>query len=366
MDRLLLAGLVSGVLILGTASSTLAAQDGDGANVTIWDGVYTNVQAERGKAAYGLTCSRCHNADLSGSDRGPALVGDEFQSHWVDGSLELLFNTIRDTMPQGSANTVGDGEKIDILAFVLQGNGLPAGDADLSPVGAALGSIAFTRRGIWNGVYTEAQAARGQSAFDSNCVRCHGADLAGDMAPALAGEDFIAKWETGSLGGLFTKIRDSMPQNAVSVLEPEAKLDIVAYILKANTFPAGEVELSVRGGGLDSVQILRKGAAPVVPNFALVQMVGCLDSGPNQKWVLRSSTAPVVTRDGAVAPAEVTRAGTRPLGQDTYTLVSAAPFDPASNQGHRVAAKGLLYREPGDNRLNLTSLASVAERCESP
>jgi len=55
----------------------------------------------------------------------------------------------------------------------------------------------------------------------------------------------------------------------------------------------------------------------------------------------------------------------RPLGEDTYTLVSAAPFDPAAQQGHKVTAMGLLYRQPGDNRLNLTALETLADSCST-
>jgi hypothetical protein len=56
-----------------------------------------------------------HNADLSGSERGPTLTGEKFLGNWLDGSLEPLFSFIRDSMPQGSANIVSDDRKADIL-----------------------------------------------------------------------------------------------------------------------------------------------------------------------------------------------------------------------------------------------------------
>jgi hypothetical protein len=116
---------------------------------------------------------------------------------------------------------------------------------------------------------------------------------------------------------------------------------------------------------LDTVQILRKGAAPALPNFSFVQVVGCLEPGPGARWVLtRSSTRPG-TRGRVVSATELERARARPLGEETYTLVSTAPFDPAARRGHKVAAKGLLYRQPGDNRLNLTAMQTLADSCST-
>jgi hypothetical protein len=79
--------------------------------------------------------------------------------------------------------------------------------------------------------------------------------------------------------------------------------------------------------------------------------------------VLTHSSARPGNRERVVSAAELERARPRPLGDDTYTLVSAAPFSPAKRQGHKVAAKGLLYRQPGDYRLNVTALETVAETC---
>ena len=363
MHRTHVTGLVS-IALAVSISSSAAAQDGDAVDLTIWDGVYTGAQAARGNAAFDVSCSRCHDTALVGSDRGPALVGDEFLSNWVDGSLEQLFTIIRDTMPPGSATTLNDDLKIDILAYILARNALPAGDGALSSDGARLDAIRVTRRGIWQGVYSEAQAVRGKGTFETTCVRCHGADLTGVTAPPLSGEVFIANWENGAVGNLFTKIRDTMPPDASTTLEPAAKLDIVAYLLERNAFPPGPTELSLDGDGLDTVQVLRKGAPPVVPNFALVQMVGCLEAGPDGRWVITSSSEPSSTRERGLAPNELQRVGRRPLGEDTYTLVSAQTFGPASRQGHKVVAKGLLYRQPDASRLNLTALETVADSCE--
>jgi mono/diheme cytochrome c family protein len=127
-------------------AAVLEAQDTD-AIVTIWDGVYTAAQAERGKAAFDLSCSRCHNSDLSGSDRGPTLVGDKFLANWLDGNLEALFSFIRDQMPQGNASIVNDAGNADILAYILQRNNYPTGKTEVTPDTGKLEMVQILRKG---------------------------------------------------------------------------------------------------------------------------------------------------------------------------------------------------------------------------
>ncbi len=97
----------------------------------IWQGVYTAAQAERGRASYASTCSRCHNPDLSG-DRGPALKGERFMATWGGGSVGRLFEKIRDTMPTFATSTIDEATKQDIVTFIMQTNGFPAGDTPLA------------------------------------------------------------------------------------------------------------------------------------------------------------------------------------------------------------------------------------------
>lgn len=331
---------------------------------SVWDGVYTAAQAARGKTTFEGTCARCHNPELTGSERGPALKGGTFLSHWEDDSLEAIFNKIRDTMPPIGPNTLSEDIKIDVLAYILQVNAYPAGPADLKPSGAVLEGIKIAKKGIWNGVYTAAQAARGKTTFETACIRCHGADLTGTSGPPLVGDKFFANWEADSLNTLFVKIRDTMPPNFGTILEPEAKLEILTYILQTNKFPAGSQELKTDSETLDAIQIVRRaGEAAGAPNFALVQVVGCLSQGPNDGWVLTNSSAPVVTKDQTSTPDALKRAETQPLGAGTFKLVSAYPFKPDLHKGHKVEAKGLLYQDPGDRRINLTSMQMVASSC---
>jgi len=216
---------------------------------------------------------------------------------------------------------------------------------------------------IWDGVYTEAQAARGKDAFVTSCSNCHNLDLSGSArAPALKGDRFMLSWQNGSVNNLFVKIRDSMPATYPETVADDVKLDIITYLLQVNSFPAGPSELRLNAGELESVQIVQKGRRGV-PNFSLVQVVGCLERGPGQAWVLAKTSEPAVTKDDTPSTAAIQDAVSQPLGTQSFVLVSAGAFSPASHIGHKMEARGLLYRDGGENRLNLTSLQMAASTC---
>ena len=204
---------------------------------------------------------------------------------------------------------------------------------------------------IWQGVYTTAQAARGQAAFLASCQRCHNADLSGDRGPALKGERFTTSWGGGSVGRLFEKIRDTMPVFATSTIDEATKLDIVTFILQTNGFPTGAAEL--KADDLDAIQILARGEQPKAQNFARVQVVGCLARGDENRFVLTSASEPVAAaNDSAALP--VPAAGT-----GRVMLLNAAPFKPEGQVGQRVEARGLVYRDEQDTMLTVSALKAV-------
>ncbi|MBI3048509.1 MAG: cytochrome c [Acidobacteria bacterium] len=97
---------------------------------------------------------------------------------------------------------------------------------------------------VWDGVYTEAQAKRGEAIYYQRCGACHGPDLeGGDMTPALVGGVFTANWNDLPVSDLFERIRITMPLDQPSTLARAQTADVVAFLLKANKWPAGEVEL---------------------------------------------------------------------------------------------------------------------------
>jgi mono/diheme cytochrome c family protein len=122
--------LLSMLLLLGA----LVADAQNASGPSIWNGVFTAAQAKRGDAAYQASCSGCHGSDLRATDAEAVdLTGPAFRARWNGKTLEERFETIRDTMPLGNANTLGDATYMDILAFVLQFNDFPPGDRELVP-----------------------------------------------------------------------------------------------------------------------------------------------------------------------------------------------------------------------------------------
>ena len=101
-----------------------------------------------------------------------------------------------------------------------------------------------TTRSVWDGVYTADQAKRGEAAYSTNCASCHGDQLnGGEMAPPLAGGEFMSNWNGLTVGDLFDRIRSTMPATKPGSLTREVNADIVSYILAFNKFPAGDHEL---------------------------------------------------------------------------------------------------------------------------
>ncbi len=220
-----------------------------------------------------------------------------------------------------------------------------------------------SRTTVWDGVYTADQAARGEAVYDRHCSSCHLADLGGSSeARPLAGDRFMEDWREDTLLTLFTRIRSLMPFEDPATLSDDAYLDTVAYILQFNGFPAGRRELTA--DRLADVQIEGRDGPGQVPSFALVQVIGCLTQGAGDSWILTSSTDAVRTRDPSGSNAdELSALAARPLGTQTFTLMSVYP-DPTSHAGHKMEATGFLIRGPEGDRINVSALEMVAAACE--
>lgn len=100
-------------------------------------------------------------------------------------------------------------------------------------------------RSVWDGVYTEAQAKRGEALFDRECAGCHGpAGAGGGMAPALVDAAFAANYDGQTVADLFERNRTTMPVGREGQLSGQTIADITAFMLQANKFPAGPDELA--------------------------------------------------------------------------------------------------------------------------
>jgi mono/diheme cytochrome c family protein len=103
---------------------------------------------------------------------------------------------------------------------------------------------ASSSRSVWDGVYTEEQAKRGQPLYTQHCASCHGDSLTGgEMAPPLVGGEFLSNWNGLTVGDLFERIRTTMPLSKAGKLSREVNSDITAYMLNFGQFPAGQTEL---------------------------------------------------------------------------------------------------------------------------
>lgn len=105
---------------------------------------------------------------------------------------------------------------------------------------------------VWDGIYTEEQAARGEPLYQEWCASCHAPDLSGgDLAPGLVGGEFTWNWSGLTVGQLFERLRISMPQENPSAVSRSEKADILAFMLRANEFPPGDQDLADRTEMLD-------------------------------------------------------------------------------------------------------------------
>jgi mono/diheme cytochrome c family protein len=121
---------------------------------------------------------------------------------------------------------------------------------------AAQGAAPLAASGIWSGVYTEAQAKRGESTANKACTSCHGADLmGGEAGPALVGLEFLGNWNQQSLGDLFDRIHATMPADAPGSLSLPDTADVIARVLQLNKFPVGQKELPTDTSALGQIKI---------------------------------------------------------------------------------------------------------------
>ncbi len=98
---------------------------------TVWDGVYTSDQAQRGQRAYTQYCERCHKPDLLGIEG--SMKGEPFMERRREDNLETLFLDMKATMPRGNPGGLPDQTYADIVSYLLQSNDMPPGAAELKP-----------------------------------------------------------------------------------------------------------------------------------------------------------------------------------------------------------------------------------------
>jgi mono/diheme cytochrome c family protein len=248
---------------------------------------------------------------------------------------------------QPKRRSVGGGLRAS--AFLVLAGLLCLASATSGLVSAQTGA---PRRTVWDGVYTEAQAARGVGAFGQSCAGCHALTAEG-KAP-LVGDAFWKSFAQKTVGDLLEFVSANMPNGSPHSLSESTYGDVVALMLKSNGFPAGTNEL--RLDTIANVQIVQKDGRTELPSNALGRVVGCL---------ARSGADWVVTRATTPERAEQATGGddaTRPLGSRTIPLKFVVTrLDPLT--GSRVVVNGLLIGANGADGINVTTVTRVAEKC---
>jgi S-disulfanyl-L-cysteine oxidoreductase SoxD len=162
-------------------------------------------------------------------------------------------------------------------------------------------------RSASDGVYTAAQAMRGQQLYEQRCAMCHGNALDGGSAPPLAGSVFLRAWSGRSLWELASKIRNTMPADDPGKLTPTQSTDLVAFLLQTGKFPVGRSELPNDEAGLKAVALPgseQRANAPLVTGNMQQLMAAILF--PSSNIIFN-----VQTHDPgeAVKPADVSKGG---------------------------------------------------------
>src|SRR3954463_2793398 len=121
------------MVTLGISAGVASGVDQQGQGPrTILDGVYTEAQAERGLRSYTEHCSRCHRDNLRGNPEALGLTGTRFIEAWREDTLFSLFDHMATRMPREPRQTLPAAVYRDIVAFILQFNGYPAGQQELT------------------------------------------------------------------------------------------------------------------------------------------------------------------------------------------------------------------------------------------
>lgn len=138
--------VMAGIFVMHLFAQT-PNQQGQGSR-SVWDGVYSQAQADRGKALYSHECASCHGDNLMGkeSENSPALTGQHFTSQWNGRSVGDVFRKILRKMPQDDPGTLSPQESVDLVAFLLNFNKFPVGKADLPPENDILEGIHFDQK----------------------------------------------------------------------------------------------------------------------------------------------------------------------------------------------------------------------------
>ncbi len=137
---------ITAICASGVLGVLVAAQN-PSPKQSVWDGIYTDAQATRGERTYGRSCEPCHGPDLAGDPvmEIPALSLDSFMTSWSGRSVKDLFDTMKRAMPKDKPGSLGTGQYVDVVAYLLQANKFPSGSRELPRTPEQLDGIVIER-----------------------------------------------------------------------------------------------------------------------------------------------------------------------------------------------------------------------------
>ena len=126
------------VLFVASVTSAVTAQTAKPTGPTVWDGVFTDAQADRAAGTFSQSCERCHTLAAQGTR---PLSGDKFWEGYTQKTVGDLLTFVKTNMPNGQGGTLPAPTYNDLVALILKSNGFPSGKTELTPE-----TIAKTRR----------------------------------------------------------------------------------------------------------------------------------------------------------------------------------------------------------------------------
>jgi mono/diheme cytochrome c family protein len=217
-------------------------------------------------------------------------------------------------------------------------------------------------RTVWDGAYTDAQAERARSTYETVCARCHtltpqvaAQAQGGGQGGPLSGDKFWTAFTQKSVGDLLTYVTKNMPNGNGGTLMPATYNDLVALILKVNGFPVGPAE--VAPAAVADIQIIPKDGPGELPANVLARVVGCLTRN-GADWMLTQATVPERIDRAGVGASDATR----PLGNRSvmlkFVLTKLDAF-----AGRRMSVSGMLVGTGGVGGINVSDVSPVADSC---
>ena len=222
------------------------------------------------------------------------------------------------------------------------------------------GSAGAQSRTVLDGVYSIEQARRGDTVYANTCSGCHGDVLQGKSDGPLRGQVFMDRWREDTLDTLFNHLQINMPARAPGSLSEATYLDLVAFILQTNGFPAGS---ELQRSQLAEILLVGKDGPKPLPTNATVKVVGCLAGGPEVFTLARAGRFARAIHGDSIADAELKTEATAALGTANLRLANMDDtrpgFQPGEWVGQKVFAKGVLTRLAAGDRIHVLAMAKL-------